>query len=112
MALRGAAEDRGREIIAPGAENIWICELGRAEVNGTFEQFIEGILSAKLTFERLHARYHSPSQGELEFGWQGDLLQNGVVVKLDGYPRYENPFVKAAFGVEEVEWERGEAPGI
>ena len=80
-------------------------------MNGTFEQFIEGILSANLTFERLHARYHSPSQGELDFGWQGDLLQNGVVVKLDGYPRYENPFVKAAFGVEEVEWERGEAPG-
>lgn len=95
-------EDCQREIIAAGAENIWICEMGRAAVDGSFENFITRILGASLTFERLRVRYQSPSQGLIEFGWQGDLRQNGQPVELGNYPRYDNPYMQADFPAEQM----------
>jgi hypothetical protein len=47
-------------------------------------------------------RYDSPSQGRLEFGWRGPLRQDGRAVPLHGHPRYDNPYVQAAFPAERV----------
>jgi hypothetical protein len=32
------------------------------------------------------------------FGWDEDLMVNGRKIALDGYPRYDTPFVKTARG--------------
>jgi len=112
-------EDQGREIVAPGDENIWLCELGRKAVEGDFETFMDRIVRAELEFEGLNVSYRSPSQGLLEFGWSGPLRQNGQVVNLGEYPRYDNPYVQADFPMEALEvrlgkrwlrldWGRGE----
>lgn len=98
-----AGEDQGREVVVPGPENIWICELGRAAQDGPFSSFIEDITSAELSFEGLSVRYDSPSQGLLEFGWHGPLRRRGEVIPLDGYPRYDNPYVRAEFPSEYIE---------
>jgi len=90
-------DDAGCEIIASGLKNIWICEMGRSEVDGEFEAFIDKIASASIVFNGLNVAYNSPSQGLLEFGWQGSLRQEGKVVELGGYPRYDNPYSKADF---------------
>ncbi len=90
-------EDQGREIIAPGSQNAWICELGRRQVDGDFADFIQRICSAELSCAGLQVSYQSPSQGRLEFGWEGALRQNGAVVPLEEYPRYDNPYVRCDF---------------
>jgi hypothetical protein len=95
-------EDQGREVIAPGKRNVWICELGRRAVDGEFEAFVERIIAAELSFGRLRACYHSPSQGQLEFGWRGPLRRNGREVPLHGHPRYDNPYVQVPFPAERV----------
>lgn len=95
-------EDEGREIVAPGSLNAWICELGRRQVDGEFADFIQRICLAELSCDELRVNYQSPSQGRLEFDWQGPLRQNGVVVPLDGYPRYDNPYVSCDFPVENL----------
>jgi hypothetical protein len=97
------SEDRGRELVAEGAENIWICEMGRSAVDGSFDAFRERILAAGVAYERLRVRYASPSQGVLEFGWQGDLLQDGKKVELGGYQRYDTPYGSAEYGAGMVE---------
>jgi hypothetical protein len=115
-------EDQGREILAPGDENIWLCELGRKTVDGDFQTFMARIVQAELKFEGLNVAYHSPSQGRLEFGWSRPLRQEGQIVKLGGYPRYDNPYVQADFPAEKLEvrlgkhwlildWARGERGG-
>lgn len=95
-------EDQGREILVDSKDNIWICELGRQEVDGGFPDFIEKILSAKVLFSGLKVTYDSPSQGQLQFGWNGPLLQDGRAVALGDYPRYASPYAQAEFPSEMI----------
>ena len=95
-------EDQGREVIASGKENVWICELGRRAVDGEFDDFARRIVQAEISFGRLQVCYDSPSQGRLEFGWHGPLRQNGKVLPLGGYPRYDNPYAQAGFPAEVI----------
>ena len=90
------------EIIAQGKENIWLCELGREAVDGAFEAFCEKISAARVQFGRLKVEYDSPAQGRLAFGWQGALRQNGQVVSLSDFPRYDNPYGQAPYPAERL----------
>ncbi len=101
-------EDQNREIIAEGKRNIWLCELGSGPESGSFEDFVAGICKAQLAFRGLSVAYHSPSQGQLEFGWQGPFRQDGQIVPLDDYPRCGNPYTRVGFGAERVEIRHGE----
>ena len=96
------SEQSRNEIIADGKRNIWICELGRRADDGDFEAFMTRITGARLEFSGTNVIYESPTQGKLEFGWQGSLRQNGRDVRLDGYGRYENPYVQADFSAETI----------
>jgi hypothetical protein len=102
------AEDVGREIIVPGKRNTWICELGRREVDGEFAAFVARISAADLCFDGLDVEYDSPSLGKLTFGWESPLKQNGQLLQLHGYPRYENPYVRAAFAAQKIDVALGE----
>ena len=104
----GEGEDQGREMIAEGKTNIWICELGSASEHGSFAAFVEKILAAALTFDGLTVTYHSPSQGQLRFGWTGDLTQNDQPIALHHNARYDNPYVQADFPSETVHIQCGE----
>jgi hypothetical protein len=101
-------EDQGREIIADGRENIWICELGREAIDGDFADFVGRIAAARLEFNRLQVSYDSPSQGRLEFGWEGPLRQNGQSLAVVDYPRYDNAYAQADFPAGRVEVNHGE----
>ena len=90
-------EDKGRELIAPGKKNIWICELGRRAKDGEFSRFVERIDAAPIRTDGLSVTYESPSQGRLEFSWQGDLLKNGEPVPMRDYARFDNPYGHAPF---------------
>jgi hypothetical protein len=99
---RKAPEDLGREVIAPGKKNIWICQLGRKADDGTFEKFVDSISSAGLTFSGMNVQYQSPGNGLVCFGWESPLRVNDVQVQLHDYPRYENPYVNAQFDPTEL----------
>lgn len=90
------------EIIAEGAQNIWICQMGREAEDGAFEQFVESVSAAAVSFNGLNVRYQSPGHGLVEFGWDGPFIVGGVEIALHDYPRYDNPFVKAEFGSTEM----------
>ena len=101
-------DDQHREIIAEGKTNIWLCELGSQDQNGDFAQFIDAICAASLTFQGLRVDYTSPSQGRIEFGWRGPFRQNGRVLALRDFPRYDNIYAETAFPAERVEIRQGE----
>ncbi len=100
-------EDVGREILADGAQNIWLCQMGRAAEDGRFTAFVERVSSAKIVFGRLAVCYDAPGLGEISFGWQGSLRVSGAEIPLGGYGRYDNPYACAAFGAEGVAIEAG-----
>ncbi|MCP4644767.1 MAG: hypothetical protein GY851_30275 [bacterium] len=96
-------EDQDREMLVPGRQNIYVCELGSAEESGTFAEFVTQISAATLTFGVLSVQYDSPSQGALEFDWSGAFLKDGQPVDLGDYPRYDNAYVSAEFPAGQVD---------
>ena len=90
--------DADQEIAAPGYENVWICQLGRASVDGSFQDFIAAITQAELHVRGLEVRFDSPGNGVLEFDFTGPLILDGVEISLTDYPRFDNPYAQIAFG--------------
>ena len=99
------------DLVAPGsAENVWILECGSAGEWGTFAAFRAAIEASSVVAtptpdqggdgkpDGYAVTYDSPSQGTIEFDWNGPLVVAGVEVPLSDYPRYDNPFVQTAFG--------------
>ncbi|PKO16092.1 MAG: hypothetical protein CVU39_08670 [Chloroflexi bacterium HGW-Chloroflexi-10] len=97
-----AAWQGTNELIAPGANNIWICQMGSVSESGSFEDFIEQVVAARVEFDGMRVNYHSPSIGEVRFGWRGSLSVDGEVMPLHDYPRYDSRFVQADFDPQQV----------
>lgn len=95
-------DDREREIIADGKENIWICEMGCRAENGSFTDFVDAVTGSRPEFHGLRVRYRSPSLGKVEFGWRGPLSVNGNRTELSGYKRYGNPYSNADFPSDDI----------
>jgi len=96
-------EDAGCEVIAEGRKNIWVCQMGRKGVDGTFDEFIARVTGAALRFSGLSVVYHSPTEGKLCFGWRGAFRVGGERMPLSDYPRYANQYVDAPFPPERIE---------
>ncbi len=99
-AARG--EDAGRELVAPGRDNVWICEVGRRATDGAFDRFADRIARAEISFGRRSVRFRSPSRGLVEFGWRGPLRHEGRIVPLGGFSRYETPYGGSAFPADGI----------
>lgn len=100
--IRKYEEDFHREMIVPGSQNIWLCQLGRQAEDGSFEEFVETMLASKLETNGLEIEFDSPGNGMVKVGWDGPLTLNGEQVALEHYPRYDNPYVQAAFNPSEI----------
>jgi hypothetical protein len=108
--MRPGAEDSDNELIVEGRRNIWVCETGRRAVDGSFVDFVARIAAARLEFDGQSVVYHSPSQGRLVFGWRGPFTQDGAVVPLAGFWRYDNPYSATPFADDRITVEaRGES---
>jgi hypothetical protein len=90
--------DADQEIAAPGYQNVWICQMGRAPVDGTFQEFIEAITSAELSVDGLDVQFDSPGNGLLEFSWTGAFILDEEEVPLSDFPRFDNPYAQVEFG--------------
>jgi len=90
--------DADQEVIALGRENVWIVQLGRKSVDGSFNDFVAAITSAPVNIVGLKVAYQAPGLGLVSFDWEGDLTLEGDAIPLDGYPRWMNPYTQAEFG--------------
>ncbi len=99
---QGEGPDAGRELIADGAQNIWLCELGSRRESGSFDRFVDVMANSALSFKGMKVRFESPSRGLIEFGWKGRLRNDGKTVELADYPRYDNPHCRAEFPPGEI----------
>jgi hypothetical protein len=106
--LRLSPEDVNREIIADGAQNIWICQLGRKADDGEFTEFVDKVAAAEVAFSGLNVHYRSPGLGAVKFGWNQPLSVENVEIPLHGYRRYDNPYSQTEFNADQVEIAAGE----
>jgi hypothetical protein len=93
-----AGPDAGQEIIVLGYQNVFICQMGRASVDGSFENFISAVTGASLTVHGLKVSYQAPGLGLATFDWSSPFMAGGEAVSLRAYPRWDNPYTQADFG--------------
>lgn len=100
------------------ADDLWLVECARASDWESFEAFQAAIQAADLQVTRgtnnaiqYDVVYDSPSQGEISFGWNAPFTVRGETVPLDGYPRMQNPWVRAPRGAPFV-WLSGKDSGL
>jgi hypothetical protein len=89
---------QGEGLIADGRRNIWICQLGRAAVDGSFSAWVERITAAPLAFDDLAVTYAAPGVGEIRFSWDAPFSVDGTPIPLDNYKRFDNPYCQAEIG--------------
>jgi len=95
--------DADQEIVAPGYKNIWICQLGRASMDGSFANFVSVVTNADLKVSGLTVRYDAVGIGEVTVGWNEEFIVNGQSIPLSNYPRFDNPYTHVDFDNLEYE---------
>ncbi len=100
--------DADQELVAPGYKNVWICQLGRAEIDGSFDEFVDAIVTADLAIKGLNVQYDAPRVGTISFGWEAPFSVDGQSIDLGAYRRFDNPYAQVDFGSLEYLFEYGE----
>jgi hypothetical protein len=81
-----------RELRSRGTPNIWLCQLGRAAREGSFDSFIEKVLAQPVEFNAASVSWTTLRGDRLSFGWREPFRVNGKEQPLGGFPHYDNPY--------------------
>jgi len=98
---------RVEEVRVDALDAIWVCEMGDQAQWGSFERFTAAVCGAKIACSGLQVEYHSPTQGQVVFSWEGDLEVAGQVILLHETPRFDNPYCQAPFPTRKLVIRRG-----
>ncbi len=90
------------ELRAHGTHNVWLCQMGRAALDGTFAEFQEKVLALDVTFEDLSVKWETLRGETLAFGWEGPLQRDGEEEPITGFDHYQGPYGFAEMPAEEM----------
>jgi len=95
-----------------GPNNVWIVECGREQDWGSFAAFHAAIAAARVGVTpkgpltavntQFDVEYESPSQGLVEFGWEGPFTVGGVPISQSDFLRFDNPFSQTQYNTQQA----------
>ncbi|MDP2858715.1 MAG: hypothetical protein Q8P50_12155, partial [Bacillota bacterium] len=97
-----------RELRSYGQHNVWLCQMGRAALDGGFVAFQEKVLALGVTFDGLSVSCDTLRGETLSFGWEGALVRNGQEQPLAGFKHYENPYCVADLPANQMQVRSGD----
>jgi hypothetical protein len=81
-----------RELRSYGRETVWVCQMGRAALDGSFADFQAKVLALELSVAGLEVRMATLRGQHVTFAWNAPLTLDGVVQPITGFKHYENPY--------------------
>ena len=108
LTLTTQGDNAYRELHSDGRQNIWLCHMGRAALDGSFAEFQQAVLALPMEFDGLTANCTTLRGETLAFGWQGPLLLNGQEQPLDGFKHYDSPYCEVELGAEQMDIRYGD----
>jgi hypothetical protein len=97
-----------RELRSYGLHNIWLCQMGRAALDGDFSSFQEKILALEMDFTSRGVRFSTLRGDALSFGWQDPFLRNGSEESLSGFDHYESTYATAKYPCRQMDVQYGD----
>ncbi len=101
--LMGDDPGAKRELRAYGTSAVWVCQMGRAALDGEFAAFQEKVLALPLTVAGLDVSLETLRGDTLQFGWDQPLQRNGERVSLTSTLHYENSYTATPLDAEVME---------
>jgi hypothetical protein len=101
LELVGRGQSAFRELRAYGKENIWICHMGQALLDGTFENFQEKIKALEIQTEG-SILIHNLRGDTISVDPDSHLMVNGQAQDIKGFRHYESPYCIADFPADEM----------
>jgi len=92
-----------RELRSPGMYNVWFCHMGRAALDGSFDEFQAKILALDLSFDALAVHTNTLRDEKIDFGWEGPLLVNDQPQPLSGFKHYDSPYCETELGADTMD---------
>jgi len=97
-----------RELRSYGQNNVWLCHMGRAALDGDWRVFQDKVLALDVSFGDLSARCATLRGETLAFGWEGALMRNGEPQPITGFKHYDNPYCVADLPASQMEIRYGD----
>ncbi|MYC97462.1 MAG: hypothetical protein F4X14_21115 [Caldilineaceae bacterium SB0661_bin_32] len=91
-----------RELRSYGQNNIWVVQMGRAETDGSFAEFVEKVTALDVTFGEDSVHLTSLRGESIDFGWEGPLLVNEKEEPVSGFLHFDNPYSSTELGSEKM----------
>jgi hypothetical protein len=92
-----------RELRSFGGENIWLCHMGQALLDGSFDDFQQQIIRMNVNFDKLSLCVNSLRGDTLSFDWVGPLVVNNQEQATSGLKHYDNIYCVADFPVSQMD---------
>ncbi|MGI5854499.1 MAG: hypothetical protein ACOX8I_09305 [Bacillota bacterium] len=93
----------GRELISDGNETVWIAECGSSTEDGSFEAFIQKILSSQCWQDDAGFHFNSPGSGLMEFGLCEGFSVDRKDVPISEY-MVDSPWLRSLYGSGKFEY--------
>jgi hypothetical protein len=87
---------------------VWLCQLGRADTDGTFAEFQERVLNGPLHWDEQGVDWTTARGDALRFGWAESLLVNDEAAEPAGDWLHDNPYTRTARGAAQMDLMLGE----
>ena len=101
--LQKRGDNAYRDLRSIGTPNVWICQMGRASLDGSFSEFIDKVLALPVIFNGIQIEITSLRGENLRFGWQDPFMVNLEVQPLNGFKHYDNPYCTCNFNEPLIE---------
>ena len=92
-----------RELRSAGRQNAWLCQVGRAALDGDFASFQQKVLAQETRVDGLRVEVRTLRGDTLALDWSGPFLRDGVGQALEGFPHFDNPYTRAEFPCRQME---------
>ncbi|MXZ19699.1 MAG: hypothetical protein F4Y84_03655 [Caldilineaceae bacterium SB0665_bin_25] len=98
LTLTETGRNAFRELRSYGQNNIWVVQMGRAETDGSFAEFVEKVTALDVTFGEDSVHLTSLRGESIDFGWEGPLLVNEKEEPVSGFLHFDNPYSSTELG--------------
>ena len=109
ISLVTSGQSAFRELRSYGQQNIWLCHMGRAALDGDFSEFQKRILALEIKYQDASVRFSTLRGETLSFGWTGPFLRNDQEEPLSGFDHYAGLFAVSQYPSRELEIRYGES---
>ncbi len=102
LQLTSSGRHVAQELRSAGGGHIWLCRVGSAALDGSFEDFQQKLLDSHPHASGTTIKWTSPEGHTLQFGWTGPLAVDGQAENWDDFPHYENIYTHTPMGAAEM----------